>query len=60
VGFIFLALDKIGRDLEYPFDNTVYDVPMTSLTTTIEINLRQLLGETALPESEKSIHGVLW
>jgi ion channel-forming bestrophin family protein len=60
VGFIFLALDKIGRDLEYPFDNTIYDVPMTSLTTTIEINLRQLLGETALPESEKPVHGVLW
>jgi putative membrane protein len=60
VGFIFLALDKIGRDLEYPFDNTVYDVPMTSLTTTIEINLRQLLGETVLPVSEKPEHGVLW
>lgn len=60
VGFIFLALDKIGRDLEYPFDNTIYDVPMTSLTTTIEINLRQLLGETELPENEKPVHGVLW
>jgi len=60
VGFIFLALDKIGRDLEYPFDNTVYDVPMTSLTTTIEINLRQLLGETVLPKPETPVHGVLW
>jgi putative membrane protein len=60
VGFIFLALDQIGRDLEYPFDNTIYDVPMTSLTTTIEINLRQLLGETVLPESEKPVRGVLW
>jgi putative membrane protein len=60
VGFIFLALDKIGRDLEFPFDNTIYDVPMTSLTTTIEINLRQLLGETVLPEPEKPVYGVLW
>jgi putative membrane protein len=60
VGFIFLALDQIGRDLEYPFDNTIYDVPMTSLTTTIEIDLRQLLGETVLPASEKPEHGVLW
>jgi ion channel-forming bestrophin family protein len=60
VGFIFLALDKIGRDLEYPFDNTIYDVPMTSLTTTIEINLRQLLGESVLPQPEKAVHGVLW
>jgi putative membrane protein len=60
VGFIFLALDKIGRDLDDPFENTIYDVPMTSLTTTIEINLRQLLGETVLPESEKPVRGVLW
>jgi ion channel-forming bestrophin family protein len=60
VGFIFLALDKIGRDLEDPFDNSIYDVPMTSLTTTIEVNLRQLLGETELPPAEMPVHGVLW
>lgn len=60
VGFIFLALDKIGRDLEDPFDNSVYDVPLTSITKTIEINLRQLLGETALPQPEAPVRGVLW
>jgi putative membrane protein len=60
VGFIFLALDKIGRDLEFPFDNTIYDVPITSLSTTIEINLRQLLGEKVLPPAEKPVYGVLW
>jgi ion channel-forming bestrophin family protein len=60
VGFIFLALDKIGRDLEDPFENTIYDVPLTAITTTIEINLRQLLGETELRPAEKPIHGVLW
>jgi putative membrane protein len=60
VGFIFLALDKIGRDLEYPFENSIYDVPMTAITTTIEINLRQLLGETVLPQAETPAHGVLW
>ncbi len=60
VGFMFLALDKIGRDLENPFDNTIFDVPLTSITRTIEINLRQLLGETDLPTPEKPIRGVLW
>jgi putative membrane protein len=60
VGFIFLALDKIGRDLEDPFENTIYDVPLTAITTTIEVNLRQLLGETVLPEAEKPVRGVLW
>jgi putative membrane protein len=60
VGFIFLALDKIGRDLEDPFENTIYDVPLTAITTTIEINLRQLLGETELPQGKKPVRGVLW
>ncbi len=60
VGFIFLALDKIGRDLEDPFENTIYDVPLTSITRTIEVNLRQMLGETVLPPAEKPVRGVLW
>jgi putative membrane protein len=60
VGFIFLALDKIGRDLEDPFENSIYDVPLTAITTTIEVNLRQLLGETVLPQAEKPVRGVLW
>lgn len=60
VGFMFLALDKIGQDLEDPFDNTIYDIPLTAICTTIESNLRQLLGETELPAAEVPIRGVLW
>jgi len=60
VGFMFQALDKIGRDLEDPFDNTIHDVSMTAIATTIEINLRQLLGEQTLPEPVKPVRGVLW
>jgi ion channel-forming bestrophin family protein len=60
VGFIFLALDKIGRDLEDPFDNRVNDIPLTSITRTIEINLRQMLGETDVPPSITPVNGVLW
>ena len=60
VGFIFLALDKIGRDLEDPFDNTIYDVPITSISRGIEISLKQLLGDKDLPEAEKPVAGVLW
>jgi len=60
VGFIFLALNQIGRDLEDPFENTIFDVPLTSITTTIETNLRQILGETELPTPVEPVHGVLW
>jgi len=60
VGFIFLALDKIGRDMEDPFDNTIYDIPLTSISRNIEINLRQVLGEENLPAPETAVRGVLW
>jgi putative membrane protein len=60
VGFLFLALDKIGRDLEEPFENTIHDVAITAISTTIEINLRQLLGETELPPPAQPIDGILW
>lgn len=32
VGVIFLALDKISRQLETPFENTIHDIPLTSIT----------------------------
>jgi putative membrane protein len=60
VGFMFLALDRIGRNLEDPFDNTIYDLPLTAMTKTIETNLRQMLGETNVPEPEVPARGVLW
>jgi putative membrane protein len=44
LSFIFITLDHIGRDIETPFENTVHDTPMTSLSRTIEINLRDLMG----------------
>lgn len=45
LSFIFITLDRIGRDIETPFENTVHDTPMTTLSRTIEINLRQLMGD---------------
>jgi putative membrane protein len=60
VGFMFLALESIGRDLEEPFENRIHDVSMTAIATTIEINLRQLLGETELPPAVEPVDGILW
>ena len=59
VEVMFLAMDRIGRSLEDPFTNDVY-VPLTAMTRTIEINLRQMLEETQLPEAPKQVDGVLW
>ena len=60
LGFMFLALDRVGNDLENPFENKVYDVPLTSITRTIEINLRQGLGHSNLPRLLDPDRGVIW
>jgi putative membrane protein len=49
VSWIFHMIDKIGEASENPFSGGPNDVPITSLSRTIEIDLRELLGETPPP-----------
>ena len=46
----FLLIEKSAYHLQDPFRNRPSDVPVTAIARTIEINIRQLLGETAVPE----------
>ena len=57
VSFIFISLDTIGRDIENPFENTVHDTPMSTLTRAIEVNLRQNLGQSDLPADVRPVEG---
>ena len=59
-GFLFLALLQIGNDMQAPFANTENDVPLTSLTRSIEINLRDGLGEAHSLKPVDVENGVLW
>ncbi|WP_223642146.1 bestrophin family protein [Corallococcus sp. EGB] len=59
IAFLFIAMDAVGRDVENPFENGVSDTPMTALCRTIEINLRQMLGESALPPPLQPKDGLL-
>jgi len=60
VSFMFVALEEVGREIENPFENTVHDTPMTSLSRTIEVNLRQHLGETKLPADIQPVNGFVY
>ena len=55
----FKLVVELGEDLADPFENRSNDTPMTSLCRTIEIDLRQMLGETDLPEPIEAVKGVL-
>lgn len=58
--FIFISLDTVGREIEAPFENTVHDTPMTSLSRSIEINLRQLFGENTALTEVQPVDGFLY
>lgn len=60
IGFLFLSLDAIGRNVEAPFENDTHDTPMSALCRTIEINLRQMLAETELPPAAQPVDGFLY
>ncbi len=60
LGAIFIALDQVGYNIESPFENTIHDTPMTALCRTIEINLRQMLGEKELPPAIEPVDGYLY
>jgi putative membrane protein len=60
VSFIFLALDTSGRDIEDPFENTVHDTPMSTLSRMIEFNLRQNLDQETIPNEVKPVEGFLY
>ena len=59
VSLMFLMALQIGHDLMNPFAGTIYDVPMSAICRTIEIDLLQMIGEPA-PEKIEPKDGILW
>ena len=59
ISWIFTTIEVVGDNSEDPFENYVNDVPMTALCRTIEIDLREMLGETELPEKIEPVGDVL-
>lgn len=59
ISWIFFTMETVGDTSEDPFENFINDVPMTTLCRTIEIDLRQMLGETDLPEPIAPVNDIL-
>ncbi|MCH1441530.1 MAG: hypothetical protein L7W43_17830 [Rubripirellula sp.] len=55
----FLMVDRVSIFLQDPFSNRPSDTPIQSLSRTIDINVREMLGETNLPEKQEPENGIL-
>jgi ion channel-forming bestrophin family protein len=59
ISWIFMTMELVGDNSEDPFENFINDVPMTALCRTVEIDLREMLGEKDLPPRITPVNGIL-
>jgi len=57
--WIFFLMEKIGDYSENPFEGTYNDVPITSIARAIEIDMREMIADTDIPEPVTDINGFL-
>lgn len=50
ISALFFLAEKTAYNLQDPFRNRPSDTPVTAIARTIEINIRELLGEQDIPE----------
>jgi ion channel-forming bestrophin family protein len=59
VSWVFTSMEKVGESTENPFEGGANDVPITAMSRTIEIDLRDMLDETNLPQPLTPINNIL-
>jgi putative membrane protein len=59
VSWVFNSMEKVGESTENPFEGNANDVPITALSRTIEIDLKEMLDETDIPESLQPVNKIL-
>ena len=60
ISIVFNTIEGVGDSSEDPFERSMNDVPMNALCRAIEIDLREMLGETDLPPKETDIDRILY
>lgn len=60
ISWVFNTIEVVGHTSENPFDNQINDVPMTSICRTIEIDLREMLGDTDVPAKLEPVDDILY
>ena len=59
IGWVYVMMELVGDISENPFQGLPNDIPMMSLCRVIEIDLREMLGESDLPPKVAAKKGIL-
>ena len=49
ISWVYTSLEQVGESTENPFEGGANDVPISQMSRNIEIDMREMLGETDLP-----------
>jgi ion channel-forming bestrophin family protein len=49
ISWVYTSLEQVGESTENPFEGSANDVPISQMSRAIEIDMREMLGETNLP-----------
>lgn len=58
VSWVFVSMERVGEATENPFEGGANDVPISTMSRTIEIDLRDMLDETNLPAPLQPAHNI--
>ncbi|MCH2198027.1 MAG: hypothetical protein MK081_04545 [Flavobacteriales bacterium] len=59
IGWVYIMMELVADYSENPFQGMANDIPMLSLCRTIEIDLREMLGEHDLPPAIEAKNDIL-
>ena len=59
ISWVFTSLEQVGESTENPFEGSANDVPISQMSRTIEIDLREMLGETDLPPALQPVNNII-
>ncbi len=57
--WLFTSMDKVGEATQNPFEGGANDIPMAQMSRGIEIDLREMLDETQIPEGVAAVNNIL-
>lgn len=59
VAYTFFAIEALGEEIEEPFGTMPNDLAIDAMALTIEISLREMLGDSDLPPSPQPVNYLL-
>ncbi len=60
ISWMYTSLEQVGESTESPFEGNANDVPISQMCRMVEIEMREMLGETDLPPSLQPTNNIVF